>query len=858
MNMLATTGRSAMSPYGAALRCAVAGFFVLTSLWALLAFVPFTYEQVHKGALLPPLNAFGRINHWLYWGALVLVAIAFAIEPLPWNPARAMKAKRLRAVFWAIHLPLATFLTARPVIAGLQNSMSSYIWAWAMLEPVLYMSALIWWERWPGLRWANKPSADDPRVFFAAWCSGVFLTKVYGMVAMWRGNDNFGLVDRVFGLFNSLITHLLVFLFLFLVLNFLQVISSWFRRPPLLQFLFCYAFGTVAFFLTVNSLVFSSISFSGREAGLYAFGLAVTVSLFLSSLSIGLRPPVAEPVQSGLALAIWVPNAEEPKPWTWTRIGVSAGVLAILAAVIAISSSRNDWNYLIQKLTALLVWITAFRLFYKVGLWKVGDGRRHVGRLLVVALALLPTYRLTEAAENYVWPRSGSPLAFARFLDVYSGYDPSFKLVHDALGSGTIDSGYYQFLSKNTNLPRTTEIKPVPVNLSENGAPPQAPAGEDRRALPHIFIITVDSLRRDYLSPYDSSIDFTPSIGKFASEAVVMRNAFTRYGGTGLSEPSIWTGSSMIHKQYVTPFSPMNSMQRVLDEHDYKMFVSRDSILQTVVTDSPKLAPLDNGVQTMSYDLCRTLAELDPKLEAASHGPVFAYTQPQNLHISAINREGGKAIDNKDYGRFYAPYASRLRRIDGCFGDFINKLKSRRLYDSSIVVLTADHGDSLGEEGRWGHAYTIYPEILRIPLIIHLPANMRDRYVTKDDALSFNSDLSATVHYLLGHRPIAKNEMFGRPLFTERLEEQNAYKREHYLVSSSYAAVHGILSGDGRFLYTSDAVNYRESWFDMTEAAPVAHRAPSSMRMEYQKIIRDKIGVVNRFYNFAGGDAASK
>jgi arylsulfatase A-like enzyme len=62
-----------------------------------------------------------------------------------------------------------------------------------------------------------------------------------------------------------------------------------------------------------------------------------------------------------------------------------------------------------------------------------------------------------------------------------------------------------------------------------------------------------------------------------------------------------------------------------------------------------------------------------------------------------------------------------VHRIDGCFGAFVDDLKRRGLYDSSIVVVTADHGDSLGEAGRWGHAYTVFPEILRVPFIARLP-----------------------------------------------------------------------------------------------------------------------------------------
>ena len=56
-------------------------------------------------------------------------------------------------------------------------------------------------------------------------------------------------------------------------------------------------------------------------------------------------------------------------------------------------------------------------------------------------------------------------------------------------------------------------------------------------------------------------MNFTPNIEKFARESLVMRNAFTRHGGTMLAEPSIWTGTLHLHNQYIEPFYPMNSLQ---------------------------------------------------------------------------------------------------------------------------------------------------------------------------------------------------------------------------------------------------------------------------------------------------------
>ena len=91
---------------------------------------------------------------------------------------------------------------------------------------------------------------------------------------------------------------------------------------------------------------------------------------------------------------------------------------------------------------------------------------------------------------------------------------------------------------------------------------------------PNIFIFLVDSLRRDYLSPYNGRVSFTASIDAFAKESLVFRRAFTQYGATGLSVPSVWIGGLLLHKQYVTPFAPMNAPARLLQHEQYAQWIS--------------------------------------------------------------------------------------------------------------------------------------------------------------------------------------------------------------------------------------------------------------------------------------------
>jgi arylsulfatase A-like enzyme len=54
-------------------------------------------------------------------------------------------------------------------------------------------------------------------------------------------------------------------------------------------------------------------------------------------------------------------------------------------------------------------------------------------------------------------------------------------------------------------------------------------------------------------------------------------------------------------------------------------------------------------------------------------------------------------------------------------GSVIEALKSRGLWDDTVFVLVSDHGEEFGEHGGWQHDQSLYNELLRVPLLIHLP-----------------------------------------------------------------------------------------------------------------------------------------
>src|SRR6185312_10851154 len=138
--------------------------------------------------------------------------------------------------------------------------------------------------------------------------------------------------------------------------------------------------------------------------------------------------------------------------------------------------------------------------------------------------------------------------------------------------------------------------------------------------------------------------------------------------------------------------------------------------------------------------------EADLRARAPGAAPIFALTRPLDLHVSKIR--GAAAPAGESYPGFDGAYAGRVRRIDACFGQFVDTLKQAGLYADSAVVVMADHGDSLGEEQRWGHAYTLFPEVLRIPLIVHVPAALADRLTADTSRVSFSTDVTPTLYAL--------------------------------------------------------------------------------------------------------------
>jgi len=807
-------------------------FCLITSLYCLIAYVPFTYQQVIEFQVVSWTSVFARWHPWIYW-------VAFACGA--WTLANDFRrgTRALVLTYLVAGAGFGAWLVASPLLVNLRNDQASLFWAGVWLLPVGWLALVD--LAGPGRRlvWGGSDAAEDARLFRACVATGIALAVVYMAIQPLRARGI--LIERASAgvLVWSVLLHTMVFLALFVVFASVRGISSVFRRPALVEFTLATIGSAVVATLVIQKLIFASISLVGPTGEALALGFGVALAMTGAGWAARLADP-GRPVLSGIELAMTPldPLAGTPRAVRILGVIVWAGIAYWLAVLTAVM----DWNYLFQKLGALTVWALGFTWIYQA--FRRGREPRAavtVAILLAPAIAVLGFRTLSSTPPLLEWLNLPASTRAAT-IDRYAAFDVSFRLAHDFTGSGEARPGvdmsrFYDLLQAHTNIPRTVAIHPPDARL----VPAITPITGRK---PHIFFIVIDSLRPDYLSPYNAKVTFTPGIDALAKDSVVFRHAFTHYGATGLSEPSLWTGTMVPHQQYPDEMWRMNALQQVLQAGQYRAFVSKDHILQRLLGPWPELTELDRGRGAADYDVCRTLDELDERVRSrdpADPAPMFAYTQPQNVHISTITRQGATVPAGESYPGFYAPYASRLHRVDACIATFVGALRRANLYDDSLIILTSDHGESIGEDGRWGHAYTLYPEVVRIPLIVHVPVWLRQLAVDPD-RVSFAMDMTPSIYYLLGQRPTANGPLDGRPLFTQRPDEAQPYLRSEYVVASSYGPVYAAISGDGRSLYIADATAYQEYAFDLDGNAGGTRRpVTEAMRTAGMKAIRSMI-----------------
>ena len=262
---------------------------------------------------------------------------------------------------------------------------------------------------------------------------------------------------------------------------------------------------------------------------------------------------------------------------------------------------------------------------------------------------------------------------------------------------------------------------------------PTVLAGSHATSPPNIILIAVDTLRPDRLGCYGYSRTKTPNIDGLAEDGVLFRNTIAQVPLTLPSFCSMMTGTyPLFHgvRDFSYGFLPQDrtTLAEVLKSRSYVTGAFIGSfVLDTRFGldqgfdhydgkfDLKKYQDIDPGTIQRRGD--HVVREANQWIQTNKNKRLFAWIHLYDPHHPYDPPE--------PYRSQYRtrPYDGEVAYTDFLIGQVLGLLKATGLYDESLIVLTSDHGEGLGEHDEATHGFFVYDSTLKVPLIIKTPQN---------------------------------------------------------------------------------------------------------------------------------------
>ncbi len=244
-----------------------------------------------------------------------------------------------------------------------------------------------------------------------------------------------------------------------------------------------------------------------------------------------------------------------------------------------------------------------------------------------------------------------------------------------------------------------------------------------------LVLITVDTLRVDHLSSFDQSSPVrTPFVDSLAADGILFRRALTTNPITFPAHSSLLTGTWPL-SHGVRDFTGSTLAERevtlaeVLKEAGYTTaaFVSA-AVLDNRTGIGQGFDVYDDGFETFLGEDSRvaerrgpeTLARALSWLESGrgTEGPFFLWVHLFEPHDPYEPPEPYRSQYRDSL------YAGEVAYVDSLVGQLLAELKTRGLYDSSVICLLSDHGEGLGDHGESKHGFFVYQSTIHVPWIL--------------------------------------------------------------------------------------------------------------------------------------------
>ncbi|MHA1207012.1 MAG: sulfatase [Candidatus Hodarchaeales archaeon] len=276
---------------------------------------------------------------------------------------------------------------------------------------------------------------------------------------------------------------------------------------------------------------------------------------------------------------------------------------------------------------------------------------------------------------------------------------------------------------------------------------------KEKPVIPHVFIYLIDTLRADHLSCYGYKRKTTPFIDEFAKDSIIFKKCFATASWTKPAVASVLTGLyPNIHgaeeREDSLP-SEVDTIAEILKSNKYyTIFLTTNG---NVTDDFNFIQGIDtykfrndnkNSSKVINAEFFRIINEYPEIINK----PIFAYLHTIDPHApylvqepfaeftwedknrakmafknSILFKKEHEGLNEEDINYIQSLYDCEILQNDHYFGEFIQFLKDKGLYENSMIILVADHGEQFDEHGFLFHGSTIYNEEIHVPLVIKFP-----------------------------------------------------------------------------------------------------------------------------------------
>lgn len=280
----------------------------------------------------------------------------------------------------------------------------------------------------------------------------------------------------------------------------------------------------------------------------------------------------------------------------------------------------------------------------------------------------------------------------------------------------------------------------------------------------NVILITLDTTRADHLSCYGYSRKTSPHLDELADRSLVFLNGISPSSWTIPAHASLFTGLLPSQHGAISredkgissgyPLPPYDFViARLLRKYGFNTagFVSGPFLKsafgfsQGFNTYGDEWVGFDRRANDLNKEMERWLKDnyLSPFFLFINYFDPHAPYNPPQYYDSPFKDRYERNIDfisfqpdsiakgeieplrGDDLARAIDLYDTEILFTDHYLGELFRQLEDYGLLEDSLIIITADHGESFGENGVWGHGGIFIESQVRVPLIIHCPSRIK-------------------------------------------------------------------------------------------------------------------------------------